>query len=192
MEIPLRVDFDLHRESRIEALAAWENSPTSIAAMVLYDGTAGRLSATAAKLVGKSTEPADVHAAFDSACGDFWYFLLYCDAKLRRGAHWNARSVFHSEVVDALFHLLRIEAGGAALEHWNWKHNAFGIERTVSTARLAELDNCIPAPGIDGLRLSMLRAARLASSVCDSIADTRAWDWPSELATQTMAAIGRD
>jgi hypothetical protein len=172
---PLRVDYDFITASRIAALATWENSPVSVEAMVLYDGADGRITAAASKLVGKRTSPRDVYAAFESACGDFWYFLMYCDAKLRRGAEWNARAVFHSEVLDALFHILRIEAGGEALDHWNWKHNAFGIEGTLSAERLRQLNGCVPATGGHGLRRAMLIAATLGLDACASVAARERW-----------------
>jgi len=37
--VPLRVDFDLYRESAAEEMLTWPNAPVSAAAMVWYDAT---------------------------------------------------------------------------------------------------------------------------------------------------------
>jgi hypothetical protein len=184
---PLRVDFDLHRASATEAVRGWPNSPLSVESMVWYDVTGGRLTTAVAALVGKSLRPPDLRAAFDAECGDFWYFLLYTHAKLRRGQHWVARQVFHGEVMDHLFKLLRLEAG--AIDYWDEFPNALGAERILSAERLARLDACVPPPGPAGLWQAMATAARLGREVCANVAACHGWPWPDTLATRTVALL---
>lgn len=133
------------------AAGGWLNSPPSVESMLWYDATGSRLTAVVAALVGKSLRPPDVRAAFDAECGDFWYFLLYTHAKLRRGQHWVARQVLHGEVMEHLFKLLRLEAG--AVDYWDEFPNALGVKRTLSAERLALARNArylhCPAPGRD-------------------------------------------
>lgn len=180
--VPLRVDFDVIPESRAASVAEWENSPTSVDAMVLYDDTDRTLTAAASRIVGKSLRPADPQAAFESECGDFWYFALFVYCKLQRGEYWGARQVFHSEVLDHLLRLLRLEAGGPALDHWRWKQNAFGVERTLSAPRLAQLDDCVPERGPGSLRRALAATVAMGAEVSAAIAVRERWPWPEELA----------
>ncbi|MDP9373998.1 MAG: aminoglycoside 6-adenylyltransferase, partial [Chloroflexota bacterium] len=139
--VPLRVDFDLHPASRVDNVLTWPISPASVEAMVLYDATGGRLTARVGEMVGRSLRPADPQAAFERVCGDFWYFLLYVHCKLGRGERWVARQVYHSEVLEHLLLLLRLEAG--ATDRWEGAPSAWGVERALSPGRLARLDACI-------------------------------------------------
>lgn len=190
--IPLRVDFDLHRESEIDDLLTWPNSPTSAEAMVLYDATGGRLTACVQRLVGQPDRPSDPAATFDQACGDFWYFLLYVFSKLQRGEGWVAREVFHLEVMGHLLRLLRLEAGGGALNRWRAAPVATGVERTLSPERLARLDACVPAAGAESLRGALARAAQLGRAVCAVIAAREGWAWPHRLAERVAALLSLD
>ncbi|HEX3724311.1 MAG TPA: hypothetical protein VHV31_16100, partial [Nitrolancea sp.] len=97
--IPLRVDFDLHRESTIDAVRGWPASITSLDAALWYDATDGQLADAVAPLVGKSLAPASVEAAFEQQCGDFWYEVLYVFSRFKRGEQWIARQAFHYRVM---------------------------------------------------------------------------------------------
>ncbi len=70
----MRVDFEFQRASQIAGLESWPNSPTSVEAMVLYDASGGRVTASVRRLVGKSLRPDDMPATFEQVCGDFWYY----------------------------------------------------------------------------------------------------------------------
>ncbi len=187
--VPLRVDFDVIAASRAATVAEWQNSPTSVEAMVLYDAGGGELTSAVRTIVGKSLRPADSRASFEAECGDFWYFALLVYCKLQRGEHWVARQVFHNEVLDHLLRLLRLEAGGAALEHWRWKQHGFGVERTLSRERLTQLDHCVPASGPDGLRAALTPTVVLAAEACVAIAAREGWPWPEELAAELTALV---
>jgi len=187
--VPLRVDFDVIPVSRAPSVAEWQNSPASVDAMVLYDGGGGVLTAAVTRIVGQSLRPPDPPAAFEAECGDFWYFALFVYCKLQRREHWVARQVFHSEVVDHLLRLLRLEAGGEALEHWRWKQNAFGVERTLSPERLGQLEACVPESGAAGLSRALAVSVALGAEVCASIVEREGWAWPSELAGETRALV---
>lgn len=186
--VPLRVDFDLHPASAIGRVRGWPNSPASVEAMLWLDRTGGRLTGEVAALVGKALRPPDEDAAFESACGDFWYFLLYVFSKLRRGQHWVARQVLHSEVMDHLLALLRLKAG--ATDPWGAFPNAFGVEQSLAPERLAALDACVPAPGPDGLLTAMRAAADLGRDVCATIATRRGLLWPEALAARALELLG--
>jgi Streptomycin adenylyltransferase len=190
--VPLRVDFEFTRESEMETVLAWPNSPLSVEAMVLYDGTGGRLSRMAATLVGKSLAPQNPAAAFERLCGDFWYFLLMTCNKLRRGELWVARMVYFSESLDQLCYLLRLEAG--AVERWQASQAAFEIERTLSAARLTQLARCLPGSGPDagaeGLTGALLAAAQLGSEVCEAVSAQQGVGWPHELAERVLQTLG--
>ena len=179
--VPLRVDFEFQPSSCIPAVAGWRNSPVSVDAMVLYDNSGGRLSAAVETLVGRSLAPDNLHAMFDELIGDVLYYLLYVHGKLSRGEGWSAREVYHLEVLRRLIWLLRLEAGGAALERWQWANAAKDIERTLSSARLLDLERCVPAPGLGGLPTAMLSAVRLARAAAAHIGDRHGWPWPLEL-----------
>jgi lincosamide nucleotidyltransferase len=184
--IPLRVDFDLLRESELDSLARWPLSPVSAEVLVLYDGT-GRLTALAQQLIGNSLAPADPHAEFERLCGDFWYFLLYCHSKLSRGERWAARTVFETEPLSFLCYLLRLEAG--ATQRWRASSAAFDIERTLSAERLARLEECVPARGPESLLRAMITGAQLGREVCFNIASTHGWTWPEALAERVIEIL---
>ena len=187
--VPLRVDFDLHRESEMDKLLTWTVTPVSAEAMVLYDGTGGRLTALARQLVGRRDRPVDLAATFEQVCGDFWYFVLYVYSKLQRGHGWAAREVFHEEVMKQLLLLLRLEAGGDALDRWKASPAAVDVERTLSPERLARLDACIPGAGTPALRQALSAAAQLGREVCAAIAQRHGWVWPEELAGRTVELL---
>ena len=187
--VPLRVDFDLHRESEMEKLLTWTVTPVSAEAMVLYDGTGGRLTALVQQLVGRRDRPADTAAAFEQVCGDFWYYVLYVYSKLQRGHGWAAREVFHLEVMKHLLLLLRLEAGGDALDRWRASPAAVDVERTLPPERLARLDTCVPGEGMQALRQALAAAAELGREVCATIAEGHGWAWPEELAARTVELL---
>ncbi|MHB8576850.1 MAG: aminoglycoside 6-adenylyltransferase [Dehalococcoidia bacterium] len=185
--VPLRVDFYIERESRLDVVLTEFTSPTSVAAMVLYDGTGGRLSALVQTLVGRNDRPDDFAATFERECGDFWYFLLYVYCKLRRGEQWVARGVYHMEAQTHLLLLMRLEAG--AIDRWRGANAAVNVERTLSPARLQRLDACVPAVGVAGLLAALDECARLGAEVCESIAAAYAVPWPKALAERVQAVI---
>ncbi len=186
--VPLRVDFDFHRESTLERVAQWPASPLSIEAMLWYDGTGGRLRASVAHLVGKSLRPSDLHAAFVQHCGDLWYALLYTFSKLQRGQHWVARQAFHRRVLEPLLHLLRLEAG--AIDRWQAQPAGLDVEQTLAPNRLLQVAACIPAPDAMGVANALGRVATLGYEVCEAIGRRSEWSWPHVLAEQTVHLFG--
>ncbi len=204
--VPLRVDFEFKRVSELETVRSWPNSPISVEAMVRYDGTGGLLSRTVKTLVGKSLAPENPAATFEQLCGDFWYYLLYAFSKLRRGELWAARTVYFTESLGQLCYLLRLEAG--AVDRWQASTAAFEIERTVSFARLAQLERCLPEPspeaapetfpntsntfndaGTAGLLRALLAAATLGREVCATVAAQQGVAWPHELAARVLETL---
>jgi hypothetical protein len=183
--LPLRVDFAFHRESGMDVMLSWPNSPSSAGAFVLYDATGGRLTALAGKLVGQPLGPPDLARAFESVCGDFWYYQLRTLAKLRRGQVWAARFDFNFIITGNLHALLRIESG--ALERWRAQSSAVGIERAVAPARLKRLDECIPGADSSSLVRAFVKAAQLGYEVCEDVAARHGWPWPRQLAERTLA-----
>ena len=185
--VPLRVDFDFHRESTIEEVLTWPNSPFSVASMVWRDKTGGRLSAYVRQLVGQRSRPEDVGATFEQVCGDFWYFLLMAFCKFQRGQQWFARELFHQVVLDNLFRLLRLEAN--ALDRWPVASTAWNIEHLITPGRLAQLDACIPAAGVEGLRQALFRTAQLGREVCEAVTVREGWRWPEELGERVVGIM---
>jgi lincosamide nucleotidyltransferase B/F len=186
--IPLRADFAFVKESAAGQLVGWPNSPVSVEAMVLYDGMDGRLSAYAARLVGKSLAPDNLQVAFEQVCGDFYYYLLRTFTKLRRGQAWAARHDFNFVIMGNLLALLRLESG--AVEHWQGASAAAGIEQVISLERLHQLQGCIPAAGEVALLAAMQYAAGLGEVVCRAIAAEHGWAWPAELAERVQVVLG--
>ena len=45
--VPLRVDFAFHRESEMDVMLTWPNSPLSVESFVIHDATGGRLTSLA-------------------------------------------------------------------------------------------------------------------------------------------------
>jgi hypothetical protein len=178
--VPLRVDFDLHRKSAIAHVRTWPVSLTSVDDAVWYDGTGGRLRASAEPLVGRSLAPVVPRADFVQLSGDLWYELLYAYSRLRRGEIWVARQAFHSRVLEPLLRLLRFETG--AVERWQANPSAADIENVLSPERLARLERCVPGLGAEGISVALGEAAGLGREVCASIAITHGWDWPERLA----------
>jgi Streptomycin adenylyltransferase len=183
----LRVDFYFLPESRLDGVLEELTCPVSVESMVVYDGSGGRLSELVATLVGRRDRPADPAATFTAECGDFWYFLLYVHSKLQRGERWVARTVFHSEVLGCLLHLLRLEAG--ALDRWQGSGAGYNVERTLSPERLARLDACVPAPGSDGLRAALLETACFGAEVSRAVAPRYGVPWPQALAKRVVAVL---
>jgi hypothetical protein len=137
--------------------------------------------------VGQRLLLADVGAAFEQVCGDFWYFLLMAFCKLQRGQQWFARELFHQVVLDNLFRLLRLEAN--ALDRWSVASTAWNIERLIMPGRLAQLDACIPAAGTDGLSQALYTTARLGREVCEAIAAREGWTWPEALGERVVGIM---
>jgi hypothetical protein len=185
--IPLRVDFYLLPEARLDGVLQELTSPTSVDAMVVYDGTGGRLSGLVSTLVGRRDRPTDPSATFTDDCGDFWYFLLYVHCKLQRGEHWVARTVFHTEVLGHLLHLVRLEAG--ALDRWVGSNGGYAVEQAVSPARLAQLESCIPGPGRAGLQAALVKTAQVGAEVCPRVAAKYGTSWPELLAARVEAVL---
>jgi hypothetical protein len=185
--IPLRVDFGFHPEAALDELLTWPNAPVSAEAMVLYDGTGGRLTALAGRLVGQSLAPADLAETFERVVGGFWYYLLRAWAKLQRGQEWAARFEFNAFASGLLHALLRLEAG--RVERWRASESAVGIEAAISAERLAQLDACIPGPGVASLQAAMRAAAALGRDASGTIAARHDWPWPAELADRVVGLM---
>lgn len=188
--VPLRVDFDLHRESTIEDVRGWPVNLSSVETAVWYDGTGGQLGAAVEPLIGKSLAPAHPDADFEQLCGDFWYELLYAYSHVKRGDVWVARQAFHYRTMEPLLRLLRFEAG--ALDRWQASPAAANVERSLSQKRLQRLDLCIPGPGAAGVEAAMRHASVLGHEVCASIAAQHGWDWPERLADRVVAILDND
>lgn len=188
--LPLRVDFAFHRESALDVILTWPNSPASAERMVLYDATGGRLTGLARRLVGQPLGPPDARRAFESVCGDFWYYTLRTLVRLRRGQEWAARFDFNFILVGNLQALLRIESG--ALERWRASSSAVRIEHAVSPERLERLNACVPGAGAAELRRVLLAAARLAYDVCASTSEKNGWAWPRDLAERVVGILDED
>lgn len=186
--VPLRVDFAFHAESALEQMRAWPNAPQSVDAMVLYDATGGRLAAIAQTLVGQSLGPPDPAATFVSVCGDFWYYILRTVSRVQRGQAWGARQDYHSLVLNLLSALLRLEVGATA--RWRASEAAVGIEAVLSPARLAQLEGCIPGPGLEGVEAALARAAELGWLACRAGAARYARSWPEALARAILHLLG--
>ena len=182
--LPLRVDFDFYPASATDEMLAWPNSPTSVEAMVLYDGMGGAIRATAANLVGRELGPEDLAGTFERVCGGFWYYLLRTETALRRGEHWSARWGYTTMVTGNLCALLRLEAG--ATGRWQASDAAAGIERALTPSRRAELDGCVPAATVSDLRPAMFRAAELGAAVCTVLEERYGWPWPEALGTKVV------
>ncbi|HET7080816.1 MAG TPA: hypothetical protein VFM49_25570 [Chloroflexia bacterium] len=186
--IPLRVDFAFHAESALEQMRAWPNAPRSVEAMVLYDATGGRLAAIAQTLVGQPLDPVDPGATFVSVCGDFWYYILRTLGRVRRGQAWGARQDYHSLVLNLLSALLRLEGGATA--RWRASEAAVGLEAGLPPERLAQLERCIPGPGLTGVEAAMARAAELGWRTCRAGAARYARPWPEQLARDILRLLG--
>ena len=185
--VPLRVDFDLHRASTIDAVRDWPSSVTSRDVALWYDDTGEQLANAVDALVGRSLAPDDLSAAFEQQCGDFWYEALYVHSRLQRGEGWIARQAFHYRAMEPLLRLLRLGAG--AIERWQASPSAAGLEAALTPERLAQLDRCIPGPGAAELARALHEAARLAYAVCESVADQHHWEWPERLAIRVIRLI---
>lgn len=188
--MPLRVDFDLFRESGVETLLTWPNSPLSVDSFLLYDSTNGLIREAAASLVGKNLHPDDPQHEFDRDCGDFWYFLLFSYCKLQRGEVWNARQVFHIVALEALLRLLRLRAG--ATDRWEGSQSAWNIEYQLPPETLQWLDRCVPAAGKSGVMTGLANAAELGRDVCQDLARANGWEWPLRLAECVVTLLQAD
>ena len=188
--LPLRVDFAFQRASAMDTVLTWPNAPRSVEAMLLYDASDGRLATYVQQIVGQSLAPADRQQAFESSCGDFWYYMLRCWTKLLRNEHWTARYDFNYMVLGILVSLLRIEA--KAIERWRISSGATKIEQMVSAQRLQQLQACIPDTSEQGLRQAFYATALLGYDVCAAVAHSNHWSWPEELAQGIITIVARD
>lgn len=188
--LPLRVDFDFHRESGVDDLSEWPNTPESTAAMVWYDATGGRLTASVQRLVGKSLGPVDLVDTFDRVSGSFWYYMLRTFSKLQRGQYWAVRFDLTFMVTGNLLALLRLEAG--AIDRWLASDPAAGIEQVLTSERHTQLNLCIPSSSNEDLQRALLAAVRLGSEVCAMISERDGWSWPEELAQRLMELFSED
>jgi lincosamide nucleotidyltransferase len=186
--LPLRVDFSLWPASHLEVISDWPTSATSVDALVAYDATGGRITRLAEGLVGQSLAPLDLALAFESACGDFWYYLLRGIGKLERGDRWGAHWELQVVLVGNLLGLLRLEAG--AVERWRGSGPAHRASDELPPERLAEVEAALPK-GLDPLELrcSMLALANLARRACGALSAREGWDWPEELADRIESLL---
>lgn len=185
--VPLRVDFNFYPQSHIDHILTWPNAPVSVEKMVLYDGTNGRLSRIVSKIVGQSLAPDNLERWFHAICGDLWVYLLRTHTKLLRGEYWTARHDFNFIIMGNLMALLRIECG--AIGRMRAESAAARIESIISPARLQQLNNTIPAASKADLSRSLHLTAMLGADVCEQIATTHQWDWPSDLAKKVIATV---
>lgn len=185
--VPLRIDFNFYKESEIEVILSWPWVPLNAEVAVWYDGSNGRITDYVQQRVGRVLRPDDLAATFEQVCGDFWYYELYVFSKWRRGQAWMARQVFHLQIMQRLFALLRLEAG--AIDHWQDSEPSWHVEKMLSPQRLAQLETCIPAPGQEAIKQVLLAAARLGYDACDQLAARHGWIWPRELAEQTLQVL---
>lgn len=185
--LPLRVDFDFHRESAIEGVLAWPNSPRRVEDMVWHDATDGRLSGVVARMAGRDTRPDDPGAMFDSVCGDFWYFSLMALSKLKRGDVLTAHFLFGSMVMQHLYLLLRFETG--LLHDWVAAKGPERLVETLSADRIELLRRCTPSMDAASVVEALRVASALARQACAIVASREGWSWPVRVADATDAAI---
>jgi hypothetical protein len=185
--MPLRLDLAFHRESDVEISLTWPNTPESVAAMVLYDDTGGRLSGCVERIVGQSLAPSDLHRTFDQVCGDLWYYLLRSHVRILRGELWAARHDYGFIIIGNLLALLRLEMG--AVERWRGANASAGIEKALPVHRLGRLERCIPGRSEAELRQALLEAALLGQEAAAATAAQHGWDWPEALARRTVSIL---
>ncbi len=75
------------------------------------------------------------------------------------------------------------------MTRWRASESSAGIERVLTPRRLAQLNACIPGPGIESVRGALIEAARLGREVCANILVTRGWPWPALLAERILAVL---
>jgi hypothetical protein len=185
--MPLRVDFAFRPASGVDDLSALPLAPTSVEAMVWYDATGGSLCFRVEGMVGQSLAPADLQAAFDQVCGDFWTYQLRTLVRLLRGEEWAARHDFSFVIVGNLLALLRLEAG--ATDRWRGSNPSAGIEAVLSPERWVQLEGCIPGPSAGEIRRAMHHAAGVGFAVCQVLAEQHGWGWPRPLAKRVLALL---
>lgn len=159
--LPLRVDFNFLPARAIETLPTWPNAPLSVEAMVLYDGSGGRLSAAVAPLVGRRLAPSDPAALADQVAGDFFYYLLRVRTLLLRDEWWAARHEYHAYALPNLYALLRLAVGRTP--RWGAVQPAVGLARDLSPAWLAALEMSLPDRDPATLLPAMRQAADLGA-----------------------------
>lgn len=187
--IPIRVDFAFYRASQTAEILKWPVAPLNVESMVLYDVSAGEISANVAKLPGRSLAPDSLEQAFEQVAGDFWYYLLRLYGKIQRGQWWAARFEFNFIVTGNLHALLRLEAG--AVEKWKASTAATGIESAISAERLMQLNACIPEQTREGLLPAIRNSIQLGQEVCVSLQTRLRWQWPAALAEEIALAYGK-
>jgi hypothetical protein len=189
---PLRVEYKFQRESQIEDITTLRTSPQSVEAMVCCDKTGGRLSACVSQLVGQdlSLPASEEQQVFKDRCDQLWYNLLYSFNKLQRGHQWYARMAFHIGTLDSLMALLKLEAH--AVERWQATFPSWNLEQMIPEARLVQLNECIPAEGVENLRQAMIRATLLGREVCQSLATMHDWMWPERAPDEILSALTND
>jgi hypothetical protein len=185
--LPLRVDYALHPASTLTRILEWPNSPSSAAAMVLYDATGGELTRLAGQLVGRALDPTDLEVAFTQVCGDLWYYTLRTWSILQRGHEWAAFSDLHFILFGNLLALLRLEANATA--RWRSSSAAVGIETDIAPERLAALNRCRQASQ-GGVATGLLVTAQLIYEVSAEIAERQGWEWPRRLAERLLELLG--
>ncbi len=186
--LPLRVDFVFYPDTAAEQILTWPSAPTSVAAMVWYDATEGRLTAYASQLVGQSLAPQDLAATFTRISGDFWYYSVRVLGKMERGDEWAARYEFTVIVTGLLHALLRLEVGAVA--RWKASEAAVGIVQALSPQRRTQLQAVIPASEIEGVRAALGAAMALGEAVCAHLHDLHGWPWPERLAARLREILG--
>ena len=182
--LPLRVDLNLLPETEVDTMLEWPNSPVSVEAMLLYDGTGGKLEKRVASLLGRSLAPENLQANFEQISGDLWYYLLRCYSKLLRKDNWALRWEFNFIIIGNLAALLRTEAD--RVERLRSQPATSHLAKDIAAARLAAFNRLVPEKNPEDLKRVLLEAALLSREVCESIHQKHAWPWPSELAKRVI------
>jgi Streptomycin adenylyltransferase len=186
---PQRIEYMFRPESQLDMVLSLSASPSSVAAMVCCDKTGDRLSGYVQQLVGRSLSlpPSEEQQTFKNRYEQLWYILLYSYNKLQRGHQWYAREAFHIGALDSLMALLKLEAH--SVERWQASFASWNLERSIPSSRLAQLNACIPAEGVDNMKQAILNAALLGRDVCRSLAESHQWTWPQEAAEEIIRAL---
>ncbi|HWV36756.1 MAG TPA: aminoglycoside 6-adenylyltransferase [Thermomicrobiales bacterium] len=184
---PIRIDFNFYPadDEHIAAMETWPNAPASVASMALVDKDR-RLAPVVARMVGRDLGPLDMPERVDLVIANFWYYAVRTWCKLQRSPSWGVRFDISFIMHGNLMALLRLEAGKT--DRWRAADAAANIERDISEARLARLNECIPGPDSASLAIALARTIRLgAEASAASAARYERPSWPRDLAERMMS-----
>jgi len=184
---PIRVDFNFYPadDEHVAAMETWPNAPSSVESMVLVDKD-GRLAPVVARMVGRDLGPLDMPERVDLVIANFWYYAVRTWCKLQRGPSWGVRFDISFIMHGNLMALLRLEAG--KIDRWRAADAASGIERDISEARLAQLNECIPGPEPASLAVALANIIRLGADTSAAAAERYGRPpWPRDLAARMIS-----